>query len=102
MFSLLPTPLDASDPPARLAINEKALLELNDPWDRARAAEDEAKRLMTLVSVILRVRSEAVLELIHRHKTPPSRVARHLGISKQRVGQLVNKYSAVAGGGDVR
>jgi DNA-directed RNA polymerase specialized sigma subunit len=95
MLSVLPTSQrEPSDPPALLTLDQAALLDVADPWRRSQLADELVKQLRALASVVLQIRSEAVRELVHQHGAPRSRVARHLGVSRARVSQLVSAPAA--------
>lgn len=87
--SFLPPIGDAEDTPSLAPLDVTALQDEKDPWRRSRLAEESAKHLRVLVEFALRIRQEAVRELVDEHGAHHTRVARHLGVSRARVGQLV-------------
>lgn len=102
MLSLLPPPHQASDSPASLAIDVAALLNITDPWLRSHLATKQAKQLESLWTLVLRIRRDAVGELVHQHRAKPSRVAAHLGLTRTRIGQLAQAALRTLDGGDAR
>lgn len=72
-----------------LALDEAALRAVTDPWERARLAAELAAQLQERSTVVLNVRRDAVRELVVKLEAAPSRVARHLGLTTTRIGQLV-------------
>jgi transcriptional regulator with PAS, ATPase and Fis domain len=93
--SVLPLTNGVGDAPSD-PINVTALQDVADPWRRSRLAEEVAKQLRTLTAIVLDIRREAVRELVDKHGAHHTRVARHLGVSRARVGQLVATASADA------
>jgi hypothetical protein len=70
------------------AVDEAALLAVTDPWERARQATELAGHLQRLSNAVLRIRREAVCELV-AGGTPPAHVARYIGRTRARVSQLL-------------
>ena len=68
--------------------DEVALLAVTDLWERARLADEIASRLQKRAGFVLRVRREAVRQLVRRG-VKQSIVASHLRMSPTRVNQLV-------------
>ena len=77
-----------------------ALQDVADPWHRSRLAEESAKQLRALVALALKIRRDAVRELVDQHGAHHTRVARHLGVSRARVTQLVTSSAAPHDGVD--
>ncbi len=75
--------------PKLLALDEAALRAVSDPWERARLAAALLSDLHERAAVALEVRRDAVHELVVKRATSKSRVARFLGITPSRVGQLL-------------
>lgn len=89
MLSLLPpSQRRASDPPGITSVDLASLLSIADPWRRCQLATEQAKHLETQITALLAVRRDAVGELVNQHRTPLSKVASHLGLTKSRIGQL--------------
>lgn len=103
MLSLLPPPQrEASDPPALITIDKAALLSVADPWHRSQLAAEQVKQLEAQMSALLRIRRDAVGELVNKHRTPLAAVAVHLGLTKTRIGQLAKAALRSLDGGDAR
>jgi hypothetical protein len=103
MLSVLPPPQrEPSDSPALPAVDVDALLNVTDPWLRSHLATEQAKHLESLWTLVLRIRRDAVGELVHRHHAKPSRVAAHLGLTRTRIGQLAQAALRALDGGDAR
>ncbi len=103
MLSLLPPPRhEATDSPAATSIDVAALLTITDPWRRSRLAAEQARCLETQMATLLRIRRDAVGELVNNHRTPLSKVASHLGLTKSRIGQLAKAALRTLDGGDAR
>lgn len=103
MLSLLPPPQrKASDSPATVSVDVAALLTIADPWHRSRLAADQARCLEAQMATLLQIRREAVGELVNDHRTPLSKVASHLGLTKSRIGQLAKAALRTLDGGDAR
>jgi hypothetical protein len=103
MLSLLPPQLrEASDPPAPVTIDRATLLSVADPWRRSQLADAQAKYLEEQWNIVLRIRRDAVGELIHKHRTPLAKVADHLGLTKSRIAQLAKAARRALDGGDLR
>src|SRR5262245_13611224 len=81
-------------PPTSLTVDERALREITDPWQRAEQAAAPAGILKTLSKVVLGLRRQAVHELVQDHKQPKAKVARHIGVSTTRVCQMVETPGA--------
>lgn len=95
MFSvLLPPHLDSqvSTFPALPA----TIRGIADPWRRSQLADDLAKQLRAAAKAVLKIRSEAIRELVVQHKTPHARVASHLQLSRARISQVVTSASGNA------
>jgi predicted XRE-type DNA-binding protein len=82
-------PSGTGEPPSLTALDVTALQNVTDPWHRSRLAEESAKQLRALVALALEIRRDAVRELVDKHGAHHDRVARHLGVSRARVSQLV-------------
>lgn len=92
MLSVLPTSTPApADPPTSVGAEVAALLEISDPWRRLALASQGLSRIETQLAAIRAVRRDAVAELVHQHRTPLSRVATFIGLTKARVGQLAQE-----------
>jgi predicted XRE-type DNA-binding protein len=103
MLSLLPpSPRPVHDPAAFAVIDVDALLTITDPWHRSRAAAEQAKALESQVAALLQIRRDAVGELVNQHRTPLSKVASHLGLTRQRISQLAHAALRALDGGDAR
>lgn len=87
--SVLPLADGTGNTPSVSPLDVTALQEVADPWRRSRLAEEVAKQLRTLTAFVLDIRREAVRELVDKHGAHHTHVARHLGVSRARVGQLV-------------
>lgn len=74
-----------------------ALLQLADPWERARQAEVLSRQLHQSRTAVLRVRRDAVRQLVRELRAPQAQVARHLGLTKARIGQLVTTARSTKG-----
>ncbi len=99
-MQILPGEQSHSDiTPDVLALDETALSAVADPWERARLADELAAQLQKRSMAVLAVRRGAVHELVVKLGAAPSRVARFLGLTPTRVGQLV---TAAIKGGDAR
>lgn len=72
-----------------LAADEAALRAVSDPWERARLAASLVAELQRRSAVALAVRREAVHELVVLAGAARSRVARWLGLTPSRIGQLL-------------
>lgn len=72
-----------------LALDETALRAVTDPWERARLAAELAAHLQKRATAVLDVRRDAVRELVMKLGAARSRVARYLGLTPTRIGQLV-------------
>jgi signal transduction histidine kinase len=92
MLSVLPTstpaPEDSSTP---TGAEVTALLEISDPWRRLALAAQGLSRIEAQLTAIRAVRRDTVAELVHQHRTPLSRVAAFIGLTKARVGQLAQE-----------
>ncbi|GIF08880.1 hypothetical protein [Actinoplanes siamensis] len=89
-----------------LTLDEAALRAVTDPWKRARLADELAAHLQQRFVAVLDVRRDAVHELVIQLGTARSRVARYLGLSATRIGQLltsrtVSRAARTAKGGEV-
>lgn len=93
-------PSGTGEPPSLAPFDVTALQNVTDPWSRSRLAEESAKHLRALVAFALQVRREAVRELVDKHGAQHDRVARHLGVSRARVSQLVTDSAGLNVGGD--
>lgn len=82
-------PVDDGSATTMLALNEAALRAVSDPWERARLASELAAQLQARSAELFDVRRDAVSELVLRRGETRTRVARHLGMSPARVGQLL-------------
>ncbi|WP_433732572.1 hypothetical protein ACQP2Y_46765 (plasmid) [Actinoplanes sp. CA-051413] len=103
MLSFLPSPQpEASDPPSFASINVAALQTIADPWHRSRLAAEQARCLEAQMATLLQIRRDAVGELVNSHRTPLSKVASHLGLTKSRIGQLAKAALRTLDGGDAR
>ncbi len=88
--------VDDSSATTTLIPDEVALRALSDPWERARLASELAAQLQARSARFFDLRRDAVGELVlHRGETR-TRVARHLGMSPARVGQLVTSIRTSA------
>jgi DNA-directed RNA polymerase specialized sigma subunit len=54
------------------------------------------------VTALLQIRRDAVGELIHKHQTPLSKVASHLGLTPSRISQLAQAALRALEGRDAR
>ncbi len=77
--------------PSLTPIDVAALRDVADPWHRSLLAEEAARQLRTIRSVILGIRRDAVRELIRKHHKRQHQVALHLGVSRALVGQLASE-----------
>jgi protein involved in temperature-dependent protein secretion len=82
-----------------LALDEAALRAVSDPWERARLATELAAQLQARSAEVFDVRRDAVRELVLRRGETRTRVARYLGMSPARIGQLVMSLRVHCGGG---
>jgi predicted XRE-type DNA-binding protein len=90
MLSVVPKePPKRGDALTLPTLDQAELRRITDPWRRSQLADALVKQLAMLSSAALRIRSEAIRELIKQHRTSQARIARHLGMSRTRVGQLV-------------
>jgi hypothetical protein len=91
-MSIIPVlrPVDPPDVPktSGLLLDESVLLTLTDPVERARTANEIAGRLQLAVQFVLQVRRDALREAANRG-TPRPELARHIGVTASRVGQLL-------------
>jgi hypothetical protein len=103
MLSLLPQQQrEASDPPAFVPIDVTSLLRVTDPWRRSQLAAEQVRHLEPHVTALLQIRRDAVGELIHKHQTPLSKVASHLGLTTSRISQLAQAALRALEGRDAR
>jgi hypothetical protein len=72
-----------------LTLDETTLRAVADPWERARLADALAAHLQQRSAAVLDVRRDAVRELVVKLGAARSRVARYLGLTPSRIGQLV-------------
>ena len=93
-------PSGAGETPSPAPLDVTALQDVADPWHRSRLAEESAKQLRALVALALQIRRDAVRELVDKHGAHHTRVARHLGVSRARVSQLVTGSAALHDGVD--
>lgn len=90
MLSLLSLEPSGRVPTPNWALTAASRLEsIADPWERSQMADTLATRLAALCTAVLAIRAAAVRELVIQHRVSQAEVARHLGISKARVHQLV-------------
>ncbi len=89
MLSLLPIAQREPGTLPVLDLDRVALLRITDPWRRSKLAHDLARHLEALTETALQIRGDAVRELVCKHRARPAWVARHLGVSRARVGQLL-------------
>jgi hypothetical protein len=69
-------------------VDETVLLAVADPWERARRASQLHEQLQQATATVLQVRLQAVRELVSAGKKPPA-IGRHIGLSGERVRQLL-------------
>lgn len=86
---------EVGNTPVLTSLDITALQDVKDPWRRSRLAEESAKQLRALVEFALQVRQDAVRELVDEHGVHHTRVARHLGVSRARIGQIIKLAKAV-------
>ena len=84
---------EAAITPEVLVLDEAALRAVTDPWERARLAAELATHLQQRATAVLDVRRDAVRELVVKWGAARSRVARYLGLTPTRIGQLVGVVS---------
>jgi len=93
-MSIVPAlrPVNQPDTPetSRLLLDESVLLTLTDPVERARTANEIAGRLQQAVQFVLQVRRDALREAADLGTSRPE-LARHIGVTASRVGQLLTE-----------
>lgn len=77
-------------------ITHDELRKITDPWRRSELAEALVKQLETITAAVLQIRDGAVRELVSQHRTSQAKVARHLGVSKTRINQVIRPRTAGA------
>lgn len=103
MLSLLsPSTPARSDPPTFAGADVTSLLGISDPWHRLQLAADMVKELEAQLQAMRAIRRDAVAELVHQRRTPLSRVAAFVGLTKTRIGQLAHDALRATGSGDAR
>ena len=70
-------------------LDEATLRAVSDPWERARLATELAVHLQQRSAAALDVRRDAIHELVVKVGAARSCVARFLGVTPTRIGQLV-------------
>ena len=91
-----PQPVATPSPTSLTVDRAAALLDL-DPWERARQAHVLVELLQRLSGVVLDLRRQAIRELVDKHQAPKAQVARHIGVTPTRVGQLVGTRATAEG-----
>jgi len=91
MFTFSSSPQATRTDALALPIDHDELQQITDPWRRSQLADALAKHLGHVAAAVLQIRDGAVRELVSEHRTPQAHVARHLGVSKTRINQVITR-----------
>lgn len=84
-------PIEAGDTVGHTTgvLDEVALAAVTDPWERARLAAELASHLRRRSATALKLRREAVRELVSKPGVTQCHVADYLGLTPTRINQLL-------------